>query len=62
MPDIADDAQEIEAVHTGAAVAAIRRNAELEHGCPGDCNCCGEWSGRLVRGACAPCRDKYKLL
>lgn len=30
-------------------------------GNPGDCDLCGEWSGRLVGGACAPCRDKHKL-
>lgn len=22
---------------------------------------CGEWSGRLVKGVCAPCRDLHKL-
>ncbi len=27
----------------------------------GECELCGEWSGRLVRGGCAPCRDKYRL-
>ena len=27
----------------------------------GDCDLCGEWSGRLVNGACAPCRDKWSL-
>lgn len=30
-------------------------------GAPGECELCGEWSGHLVRGACAPCRDRYKL-
>ena len=30
-------------------------------GVAGDCDLCGEWSGRLVLGACAPCRDKYHL-
>lgn len=33
----------------------------LVPGTPGDCDLCGEWSGRLVRGACAPCRDRRKL-
>ena len=42
--------------------ARIRAAAKpLEPGEPGDCDLCGEWSGRLVRGACAPCRDKRKL-
>lgn len=27
----------------------------------GDCDLCGEWSGRLVGGVCAPCRDRHKL-
>lgn len=35
--------------------------AHIETGAPGECELCGEWSGRLVRGACAPCRDRYKL-
>ncbi len=30
-------------------------------GAPGDCELCGRWSGRLVEGACAPCRDKWGL-
>ena len=41
---------------------ALRRNrAEIEVGKPGECELCGEESPRLVRGACARCRDKYKL-
>ena len=28
---------------------------------PGDCDLCGEWSGRLILGVCAPCRDKRRL-
>jgi hypothetical protein len=34
----------------------------LAPGVPGDCELCGEWSGRLVDGACAPCRDRYARL
>jgi hypothetical protein len=30
-------------------------------GQPGECELCGEWSGRLVSGACAPCRDRHGL-
>lgn len=30
-------------------------------GVPGDCDICEEWSGRLIGGACAHCRDKYHL-
>ncbi len=31
----------------------------LPEGKAGDCELCGEWSGRLIDGACAPCRDRY---
>ena len=41
---------------------AIRANAKaLPAGEPGECDMCGEWSGRLINGACAPCRDKWRL-
>ena len=33
--------------------------AKIPDGAPGDCDMCGEWSGRLVGGCCAPCRDRY---
>ena len=33
----------------------------LVKGVPGDCDLCGEWSGRLVEGCCSPCRDRYKI-
>ncbi|MGZ4953572.1 MAG: conjugal transfer protein TraR [Methylobacter sp.] len=32
----------------------------LDAGKPGDCDFCGKWFGRLVDGACVPCRDKYE--
>jgi len=35
--------------------------AEIPPGNPGDCEFCGEWSGRLINGVCAPCRDKFKV-
>jgi len=38
---------------------AARAVAEMPAGEPGDCDGCGEWTGRLVRGYCAPCRDRY---
>jgi hypothetical protein len=34
---------------------------ELPPGKPGDCDLCGEWTGRLINGYCAPCRDHFKL-
>jgi hypothetical protein len=33
----------------------------MPKGVAGECWSCGEHSLRLVGGACAPCRDKYKL-
>lgn len=45
-----------------ALAEALRHAAKpLAAGEPGDCDLCGEWSGRLVGGVCAPCRDRYKL-
>ena len=38
---------------------AQRRAAAIPEGNPGECDGCGEWSGRLVDGYCSPCRDKY---
>ena len=35
--------------------------AAMPAGVQGDCDFCGEWSGRLVGGACAPCRDARRL-
>lgn len=37
------------------------RAQNIPAGEPGDCEICGEWSGRLVGGVCAPCRDKHGL-
>ena len=57
-----DFAAEISQEHVDHSVAEIRRQAaKIEAGVPGDCDLCGEWSARLINGACAPCRDKYKL-
>ena len=43
-------------------VAKIREKAAaMSIGEQGDCDLCGARSGRLVMGACAPCRDRYKL-
>ena len=38
-----------------------RASKPLAKGSPGDCDLCGEWSGRLIEAVCAPCRDRYKL-
>ena len=58
MDDI-DRAQQRELQDTERAVNAARR--DLVPGEPGECDLCGEHSMRLVGGACAPCRDKYRL-
>lgn len=39
-------------------IGRVRRAAaSIPEGTQGDCDFCGYWSGRLVEGACAPCRD-----
>lgn len=58
MDDI-DYAQQRTLEDTQFAIAAARK--ELQPGVAGDCDLCGEWSGRLIGGVCAPCRDKHKL-
>lgn len=60
MADQFDTAAELEELHRQQALAN-RPKQELQPGVEGDCEFCGYWSGRLVHGACAPCRDKYKL-
>lgn len=45
-----------------ASLSRVRQAAaHMPAGKPGECDLCGEWSGRLVAGVCAPCRDRYKL-
>jgi hypothetical protein len=55
MTDDADRAQA-----TAEQLEALQKRAPyvLAAGVPGDCQTCGEWSGRLVEGMCAPCRDR----
>lgn len=62
MADEIDLAQEREHIATTSALNQVREQAaRIEPGVPGDCDLCSEWSARLIRGACAPCRDRYKL-
>lgn len=49
----------IESVIDDHVKEAMRKASEIPIGNPGDCDGCGEWSGRLVDGYCAPCRDKH---
>ena len=62
MADEVDRASEYAEKGTSAAVAAVCAAASgIPKGNPGDCDLCGEHSMRLVKGACAPCRDRYGL-
>jgi len=60
MADDADKAQVVIDEARERQVAEIC-SQQLTKGKPGDCDLCGHWSGRLVNGVCAPCRDKYGL-
>ena len=60
--DEADVASNNEMMGTEALVRQrMAAAAAIPVGEPGECDMCGEWTGRLVGGACARCRDRYKL-
>lgn len=59
--DDADRVTLLQETQEAEQAAKIRKAAQIPKGQPGERDLCGEWSGRLVAGACAPCRDKYKL-
>ncbi len=62
MADIIDEASELRDREDAARVKAVRDRADqIPAGEPGECELCGNLSGRLVDGACAPCRDRYRL-
>lgn len=60
-----DDADRAQQDEEAIEDAKVRRHVivdyEVPPGTPGECDMCGEWSGRLIRGVCAPCRDRYRL-
>ena len=60
MADDIDRANDLAELELADRLAEARK-AEILPGEPGECDLCGEWSGRLVDGACSPCRDRYKL-
>jgi hypothetical protein len=61
-PDVIDQANHLAETERAHIERVVRSAAALiPAGNAGECDLCGEWSGRLVGGACAPCRDKYKL-
>ena len=62
MADIVDTANDrADNEHASNVVEVRQLAAQIPAGVPGDCEYCGEWSGRLVHGVCAPCRDRLGL-
>lgn len=61
MPDDADIANAMIEREEAMWANALALRYEVPEGKPGECDLCGEVSSRLIEGACAPCRDKYKL-
>lgn len=63
MADDADRAQDDMDLEQDLRAEFRRLTPKYEppRGCPGDCYLCGEWSGRLIEGACAGCRTRYQL-
>ncbi len=62
MADLVDDANDREETRMEVIIKEARKKAQqIPKGEPGECDLCGEWSGRLVTGICAPCRDKYRI-
>jgi len=57
--DEIDRAQKREQEDRDRAIAAAA--ADIPKGVEGECELCGEWFGRLVGGACVPCRNRYHL-
>lgn len=58
MPDEIDRVQSNRDLENEAHIRiASRAAAKILAGEPGECKECGELSGRLVLGRCAPCRD-----
>ncbi len=61
MSDDVDIASDRTQLAIDAKLQEISDAAKLDPGTEGDCELCGEWTSRLIDGACAPCRDRYKL-
>ena len=59
MADEADHANDHAYLINETAVQAAR--AEIPKGKPGECEMCGGYSPRLVKGVCPPCRDEFNL-
>ena len=61
MSDDVDIASDRTQLAIDAKLQEISDAAKLDPSTEGDCDLCGEWTSRLIGGACAPCCDKYKL-
>lgn len=59
MADEIDIANDRAQADLDKAIEAARK--PLEPGQAGECERCGEESVRLIRNACARCRDRYRL-
>lgn len=59
MADDADRASKDIERDLQARIDAAR--GDIKPGVQGECDMCGEWSGRLIGGVCAPCRDRYGM-
>jgi hypothetical protein len=59
VADEVDRAQVLEETQREMAIRAAR--GEIAEGVAGECEYCEKESPRLVGGACARCRDKFRL-
>ncbi|MDX2074672.1 MAG: conjugal transfer protein TraR [Alphaproteobacteria bacterium] len=62
MTDDIDRAQDNALLENEAHVrAALKQAGKIPAGEPGECQWCGTHSQRLVKSACAPCREELNL-
>lgn len=61
MADVVDISNDFLEEQNQREIESIRKKSQIPVGVQGDCDYCGEWSGRLINDACAPCRDRRGL-